>query len=208
MGRFGPDRRWARLARALAGAGVVVVRPDHPGHGDSGAVDPRREGEALGDLVAWFRQRAGDLDLLVLGSCGGAAPAASLAAVEPRVTGLALVVPFLRKRAFRRGNLARAWRLLRRTMGLPSLAVDPAVREAVATAAVRVPVWVLVGAEDRSFGDVRALSRSLSARGLRLDLEVVPGRELHTSEPENNRDARARVVRWVTRTVEGVAVAR
>jgi pimeloyl-ACP methyl ester carboxylesterase len=97
--KFGPFRLYAQLARRLAADGLRVLRFDLGGIGDSGQAYgalPLRErthrdvSAAVEELV---RMDAG-AGLLLAGLCSGAEDAFRYAAMDARVTALALIDPF------------------------------------------------------------------------------------------------------------------
>ena len=105
--RVGSHRQFVLLARCLARAGIVVLRFDLTGMGDSGG-DPATFETADLDV-------AGALDILMAtcrevrcvvlwGLCDGASAALMYAARDPRVSGLVLLNPWVRTPA----GLARA----------------------------------------------------------------------------------------------------
>jgi exosortase A-associated hydrolase 1 len=97
--RTGSHRQFTLLARSLAQAGIPAMRFDYRGMGDS-------EGAARGfeqiqdDLRAaidcFFAQAPGLAGVALWGLCDGASAAALYAAGDPRVTGLALLNPWVR----------------------------------------------------------------------------------------------------------------
>jgi pimeloyl-ACP methyl ester carboxylesterase len=181
--RFGPNRVWARAARAMAGHGVVVLRVDYLGAGDSDPGPPSDRQAAVRDAVAWFRDRAGAEELLLVGSCYGARLAIHLAAQEPAVGGFLLLNPFLgpARPASGRGRRflalparARA-RLRHRPAHGASRRLDPALRIALATALRRTGGHAVVGDRDPSTASLLAACRSLGDLGARLSVDVIPG---------------------------------
>lgn len=94
--KVGPNRLHVNLARRLAGAGVVSLRFDLSGIGDSG---PRRDGMGRDESMVSETQEAMDslsashgIDRFVLfGICTGADQAVRAALADPRVVGAVLV---------------------------------------------------------------------------------------------------------------------
>ncbi|MFI5360991.1 MAG: serine aminopeptidase domain-containing protein [Elusimicrobiota bacterium] len=97
--KFGPFRLYAQIARRLAGEGLLALRFDLGGIGDSGqdrADLPLKERTALEikaavDLLA----ARGGLDGIILGGlCSGAEDSFRYAENDPRITGVVLMDPF------------------------------------------------------------------------------------------------------------------
>ena len=155
--RAGSHRQFTLLARSLAAAGVPVMRFDYRGMGDS-------EGE-LRDFAAidddlraavdhFFASVPGLTEVALWGLCDGATAAGMYAAGDRRVTGLALLNPWIRtdsgiatatlKHYYRGRVLERAFwvkllrgrfdagRALRSAFGLVRTAVAPAAADATA----------------------------------------------------------------------------
>jgi exosortase A-associated hydrolase 1 len=97
--RVGSHRQFVLLARALAQAGVPVLRFDYRGMGDS-------EGEMRGfeaihediraAIDAFLAAQRGLREVVVWGLCDAATAAALYAPGDPRVTGLVLANPWVR----------------------------------------------------------------------------------------------------------------
>ncbi len=96
--RTGPHRMFVKLARRLAGAGVLSLRIDLSGRGDSGgdasAVSiAAMTADALAAL-AWLRHTCPDGGpVMVAAICSGCKVAISVAAAEPDIAALALWSP-------------------------------------------------------------------------------------------------------------------
>jgi dienelactone hydrolase len=195
--RYGVNGVWARVARALASTGVTVLRFDYPGTGDSAMARRPAPGDhgLAREMSAWLRNRTGGGDLILIGSCYGARPAAALAAQEDGAAGLAIVVPYFRAR---RGTLRwkaseATGRALRRTI---APALDRATRSAVIAAAARVPVWALAGERDRWTPDLLAFCRTLGTP-LPIEVSLVPT-SLHGQPTIEAQDLTiARLKDWV-----------
>ena len=125
--RVGPNRVHVQLARALASAGLVVLRFDLSGIGDS---RPREGGESFATAVP--REVGESLDLLeatrglrrflIVGICSGADNGLRAAHDDPRVVGAALIdgynVPSLGHTLYlNRGRLLSAWSWVRLLLG-------------------------------------------------------------------------------------------
>lgn len=97
--RAGSHRHFTLLARHLAESGVPVFRFDYRGMGDSGG-ETRRFDEAGDDLRAaidaFFALVPGLREVAIWGLCDGASGAACYAPTDSRVTGLALLNPWVR----------------------------------------------------------------------------------------------------------------
>ncbi|MFC0250910.1 hydrolase 1, exosortase A system-associated [Massilia consociata] len=97
--RAGSHRQFTLLARSLAAAGTPVMRFDYRGMGDSdGEV---RDFEAVADDVRaaidrFFAEVPGLREVALWGLCDGASAAVLHAHADPRVTGLALLNPWVR----------------------------------------------------------------------------------------------------------------
>jgi dienelactone hydrolase len=190
--RFGPNQVWTRAARAMAGHGVVVLRVDYLGAGDSDP-GPRAERQAaVRDAVAWFRDRAGPAELLLVGSCYGARLAIHLAAEEPAVGGFLLLNPFLgpARPASRRGAgrvLALPARALARLRSRPehgaTRRLDPALLGVLGTALRRAGGHAVAGDRDPAAAALLTARRSLGGVGTHLGLEIIPGISLRVWGP-------------------------
>jgi exosortase A-associated hydrolase 1 len=105
--RTGSHRQFTLLARGLAKAGVPAMRFDYRGMGDSEGA-PRDFEQVQEDLRAaldcFFAQAPGLTDVVLWGLCDGASAAAMYAPADARVTGLALLNPWVRTE----GGAARA----------------------------------------------------------------------------------------------------
>jgi dienelactone hydrolase len=188
--RFGPNRVWARAARAMAKQGVVVLRVDYLGAGDSdpGPASDRRA--AVRDAVGWFRDRAGPAEVLLVGSCYGARLAIHLASEEPAVRGFLLLNPFLgpARPASGAGRLlalgARARARLRHRRGFGTTRrLDPALRAALGTSLRRTGGHAIVGERDPAAAALVTVRRSLGDLGARLSVEVIPGASVRAWGP-------------------------
>lgn len=100
--RAGSHRQFTLLARALAEQGIAVLRFDVRGMGDSeGAARPFEDtGADLRAALTAFMEHVPSLREVVLwGLCDGASAAALYARSDARVTGLALLNPWVRTEA-------------------------------------------------------------------------------------------------------------
>lgn len=210
--RAGINSVWTRVARALAGGGVRVLRFDMAGEGDSVLVGRdvqrrfawRRDTDLalLRDVAAWLRGRIGAPELLVAGSCYGARVALDWAAGDGDTRGAFVAVPYLWNRPppsaqvpkrTRSQRLRDALRLRRELEAweLDSPPVD--VVEGVRVSLSRGPVWMLVGEKDRQ--DAHVVREQLGAAGAQLEIETVAGAMLH---PVGSQHSQAEVARRLT----------
>jgi len=97
--RVGSHRQFTLLARALAEAGVPVLRFDYRGMGDSEG-EPRGFEAVREDLAAaidaFFSSQPGLEEVAIWGLCDAASAAAFYAPGDSRVAGLVLVNPWVR----------------------------------------------------------------------------------------------------------------
>jgi len=225
--RSGTNRIWAQLARTLADLGAVVLRLDYPGRGDS---DPQPDVRAayaatrpsVREAVAWFGERAGGLELMLIGTCYGGRVAldlaADLAGEKPRLRAVGLVTPHLRTppstvaraaqvvfgpsvRAVRKVALrsSRTYTSIRDRVLSPR---DPAAERMVAAAAQSAPVWILVGDQDAAAREAFWFASQRSVNG-RLSVETVPSTRLHAAgEPMVREEVLARVVSWARQQLD------
>jgi dienelactone hydrolase len=97
--KFGPFRLYARLARRLADEGLLTLRFDLGGIGDSRpghAGRPLRERTMLelGDAVDHVAERYAPDGVILGGLCSGAEDSFRYAEGDPRVAGVVLIDPF------------------------------------------------------------------------------------------------------------------
>lgn len=94
--RVGPYRVHVDLARRLASVGFVAFRFDLGGVGDSqlpnssGSFEDRAVGE-IQEAMNFLTVRKGASEFVLMGLCSGALDAHRVAAVDPRVSGIALL---------------------------------------------------------------------------------------------------------------------
>jgi exosortase A-associated hydrolase 1 len=97
--RVGSHRQFVLLARALAGAGIPVLRFDCRGMGDADGAHPGFEqlGPDIAAAIEALQARVPGLREIVLwGLCDAASAALLYAHGDPRVTGLVLANPWVR----------------------------------------------------------------------------------------------------------------
>lgn len=97
--RVGSHRQFVHLARALAARGIIVVRFDYQGMGDSNGpgTDFLNIAPDLAAVVSWLRARRPDLlEIGLWGLCDGATAAVLFGSELPDVTSVCLVNPWVR----------------------------------------------------------------------------------------------------------------
>jgi pimeloyl-ACP methyl ester carboxylesterase len=203
--RSGVGQIWTNLGRAMADLGLVVLRVDHPGKGDSKpAATPPVPEVALVEGLRWFRERTGGLDLHLVGLCYGVRTATAFARQEPALSGLTLLRPYL-VRPQSRGSVTRARRRLRRGLGaVRPRPIDARLGATIVDVARRAPTVVVVGERDVHVDHAIALSRGAGAEGVHIELDVVSGGALHDQRSvAGQRATVTRLVGWVSRAVDG-----
>jgi dienelactone hydrolase len=232
--RAGVNAAWARLARELADLGIAVLRFDFVCEGDSTMAGEELEREVgwrrnadlavLHELAAWFRERIGDEDLLVAGSCHGARVAMDFAAEDSHVKASLLIVPYLwneppnlrpDKQANKQKSLPRASELFdigsssvrgqRESVGEVEAVTDQSPLEQSLVAACREalqhgPVRILIGEGDSQ--KPVELQERLGADAGGLEVEVVPGTIIH---PVTHPEIQELVADWLTYQVSSEA---
>lgn len=123
--KFGPFRLYAEIARRLAREGIVTLRFDLDGIGDSQHAHPGlslRERTALDVRAAvdWVRSKYDVGDVVLGGLCSGAEDSFRAAENDPRVRGVVMIDPFAYRTVgwLPRHVLHRAVRRTRRALGL------------------------------------------------------------------------------------------
>lgn len=208
-GRSGVNAFWARLARRLAGIGVVSIRFDYPHYGNGampGAVDIERHAHehredvdvtVVREVAAWLRGRLDGLDLLVAGSCHGARLAVELLPHDGDVAGAFLIIPFLRD-AF----VPPAVREQTRSDDDVTILHDASIDALRRLALDGRPAWTLIG--ERDDRDAFRLRRLLGDAGDRLEIEIVPDARLHPIvSPYVQREVSGRLTERIARALHG-----
>lgn len=186
--RAGVNANWAVLARDLAELGLVVLRFDLAREGDSTTtaahVDRRGEGwrrstdlAMLREIAPWFLERAGERELLLVGSCHGGRVALEFAAADPVARGVFLIAPYLWSREPARRDDAGPYPEPVEAGG-PTLNTEDQLVEGFRTCLAQGPVWIYVGEPELEQVEpfVRRLERG---GGPSFELEVEPGMPLH-----------------------------
>jgi pimeloyl-ACP methyl ester carboxylesterase len=203
--RAGPNGLWRRLAEALAAEGLVVLRADYPGLGES---DPAPRGidrtAVAAELLAWFRSKTADLPLHLLGWCYGSRVVLRLADRGLAVDGLVLVTPDLCRylsdmrldRTIRRfvGSMTGRFRRPQTAAGERSTRLRPLdgrLVDAFVETSRGFALRVLVGEHDLSRLDVESLMPRVEAAGGRVEVQVAPDHTLHT---HGSRRSQAEIV--------------
>lgn len=202
--RAGPDQAWAIAARELAKLGLVVMRIDYPGRGDSSLATPKRfEDKPLAQAASWLREETRQ-ELLLLGACSGARRGLAAVAKGLDVANLGMISPYLRtlpgSPSLRR--IARRLRPRRAVNRSPRFTrVDRELAKTLDQALHHTDMWVLMGDQDYAARDLERLQRAMS-NGRRLEVEVIHGTMLHKQQtPDIRRTTRERIVAWVDRAL-------
>jgi hypothetical protein len=214
--RSGTNSFWTRLARELAGYGLVALRVDYSREGetkpigDEGGVGGKGgqiakhefEMRLMSQVVAWFHERLDGRDLLLAGACSGARLAIDLAGGGggPTISRTFLVVPYLRA-LVDPGEERQRPATPRDGDGRDDPgAVCPSVVEHMRAILGRGPSWLLAGEHDDL--DVDPLVRGLGPTPHELDVEIVPGLALHfLDQPDVQEHTRSRLVDRVSRAL-------
>ncbi len=208
--RYGVNGMWSRAAWALSDLGLVVLRMDYPGSGDSAGVrSGRGTEEVVLETVRWFRDRTSMLDLLLVGACYGASLAGRAAREESRLSRLILVTPHLRK--IPSGTVvARGRRLMGRALRRrPRLGLDRRVCGSIAAAASKARTVAIAGELDGSLGDMIRLREMIARSGSELSIDLVPGTDLHGHRTlRAQRETVSRIVAEAARGLEEAGVSK
>ena len=202
--RSGVNQIWTHAARALAELGLVVLRLDYPGRGDSRPAVPGPDADlALVEAIGWFRERTEGLGLHLVGSCFGVRPAASFAQHEPALASLTLHVPYLARVPSRRIVARAARRFRRELVVVRSSPMDDAVCSSILAVARRAPTVVVAGEQDVHLPDAVELRRRARQDGVDIELIVVPGATLHGHRSvQGQRSIVARLAACVSGAIE------
>ena len=226
-GRAGFNSEWANLSRRLCALGITVMRLDFGTEADSLMIgeksfpfepgDPTKnalDSVLLQDATAWFQERAGGHNLIVIGTCYGARLGLVLAAERKDVVATILVVPFLRRNYDHERTTWRGWSQkaqggqsladLDRAQSDPEDRIDPSVVAQSESALRRGPMSILVGEKDPD--DPVALERTLSNRDFELAIE--PGVAFYPGHlPDIQELVSARIIARVDRTLSSLGAA-
>jgi dienelactone hydrolase len=198
--RSGTNSFWTRLARSLAGLGIVVLRTDWVregetlpvGEGEKGFLARRDLDLRLQDdhVLPWFFERAGALPTFFAGACGGARFSIELAGRNPtRVGGVFLIAPDPRDFD---AELA----------GEDPNPIDWLVVRRLRAILERTSAWIVQG--DGDFADISLLKTRLGPPAAeRLEVELVPDVALHfLDQPDIQEQAASRLRSRVIRALE------
>lgn len=202
--RSGTNALWTRMARALAGLGVAVLRIDYAregetipiGEGQGGARWKLTIDRSLACQAArWFSREVGGRPLMFAGSCGGARLSIELAGNEFRpAAGIFAIVPYLEvlpQAAEEQEGRATEIR-----------DVDPAMVDRLRTIMESGPAWILVGEHD-TFPDIPMLKRMLGPAARHLEVEVAPRQALHyLDHPHIQEQAESRLLARLSRALK------
>lgn len=220
--RSGVNQTWTRLTRALNDEGIATLRADYSGTAESWDADPTERVAGVRSLVDWYRDRHGDVPLLLVASCYGLSPAAALARTHPGIVAVAVVTPPLFNGATpygaaqvprsRPGRLRRVSQLPRRVAYRlrygPARARHFAQNEAsdpssdLRDLVMRTPTWIFAGSDDACLAPIRRLLPELQANG-NVELEVAEGLGIYGAATPAAQAAFDRGLRaWVHRYLE------
>ncbi len=205
--RFGVNQVWTDIGWDFAEMGYVTLRADYPGgYGDSIMSHPEKSAAPFGEVTMWFRERVGDLGLLLVGSCFGGRLGAVIGSRVDNVLGIGLIVPMFRPRRQNEPLADKVRRRVARQLGRNStLPVQAKLVEVMAQAIDRTEVWALVGERDhRPRSELASLRDALQREwGTDLHVDEVPGLLLHGQPTlESQRVTRQRVVAWAGRVLD------
>ena len=195
--RVGHHRMYVTFSRAIADAGLPVLRFDFSGIGDS---ESRTDGlppleASLADIkeaLDWFEASIQVKHFVIIGLCAGADHAVVYAANDPRVVGLVLMEPtipptqrFIREYIFGRLLNLKSWK----SVMFGSSYVRRMVLERVLS--VAVPGWqprrsTLTHPKIRA--QLEQIYGKVAARGVKL-LVILAGHKQFTTYGEQLRDA-------------------
>jgi dienelactone hydrolase len=211
--RAGVNAIWTRVARDFVALGLVVLRFDFACEGDSTLAGTDVERDIgwrrstdlamLRDVAPWFLERAGERELLIVGSCHGGRVALEFAASDPVARGLFLVTPYLWHREPHLGrvpgedeppDLRPVW------ANGPTLDSDEDLVEGFRASLARGPVWIVAG--DGEVEQALPFARRLEESGPSFELESAPGMPLHpVGHPHQQVEVRRRLRERVTRAL-------
>jgi predicted alpha/beta-hydrolase family hydrolase len=233
--RAGVNGGWAQQARELAARGIATLRFDFAWEGEStiAGEDVRRElgwrrtmdPTILREAAAWFLERLGLPELLLIGSCYGGRLALDFAAeqTDSEIVAAFLVVPYLwnvppnlkpDKQSARQEPFTQAEkqfdrahsdvRLQREAVGeveavTDTLPLESSVVDACRAALNACPIRILIGEGD-SQKPIELKSRLGETSG-RLEIEVVPNMIIHpATQPHVQAFVFERTLQWIAET--------
>jgi dienelactone hydrolase len=197
--RSGINSFWTRLARDLASDGLLVLRFDWSREGETLPIGEGGSGgrwkreldlHLLTQVLAWFRERAGDLPLQLVGVCSGARAAIEIAGREPEdIAGLLLIAPHLQPIVEVGEDAAEQ----------DATPIAPEVIACFRRISGHCGTWILTGEHDGT--EISALHRSLDP-ATAPEAEVVPDTSIHfLDQPEVQKLVAARLKSQLVQTV-------
>lgn len=202
--RSGVNSVWTRLARRLADHGVIVLRVDYAGEGETQPVHGTwsdQDGKRALDLrltrqvLLWFRPRIFGAPLFLAGLCSGARGAIELVANDPGpFAGAFLVAPHMTVPAGAQRQCPHDGVPLHRAADAEELGfVDPQLVDELRLLLSRTPAWLLIGENDTT-ADVARLREVLGSTDHQLEIEVVEGMAIHlVDQPHIQRQVESRL---------------
>jgi dienelactone hydrolase len=186
--RFGRASMQARMARELAGRGLVVLRLDYPGQMDSSLASGRGRppAPAVREVLEWFRAWNGGVDPFLIGMCYGGRVALSAATDGAAVAGVLAVLPH--PGAVEGGAVRLALRrlfALRLGIQRPDRSLMRDVRR---VAGRGIPTWFLTGEKDAQARYYASVARRLRVDAPAFELEAVPGIAMYGFATPEMRD--------------------
>jgi hypothetical protein len=212
--RSGVNGFWTRLSREFAARGLVVLRVDWSREGETLPLGEGVRGQArksaydallFAQVLPWFKQRVGELDLLLAGSCAGARAAIELAGRDHpgAVARTFLIVPHFR--VLEGAEQPARIVVPSREFEDPDV-VDPLMVDCLRTILSRAPSWALLGERDNA--DISLLKEVVGPTEHELEVEVVPNAALHELDrPLLQEEASRRLIASVEQTLTELSAA-